>query len=118
MLVEWLMMRRDIFPFLIVAWIVLCVGGFFLFYINRNAQFKRKYFPWYAIIAGSLFLSMALEMGNPLLSLVVMGPITAIITFINIKTTKCCANCGGTIVNQMRFTKSEYCPKCGGKLNT
>ena len=110
-------MRQDIFPIFFVVWIALGVAGFFLFYINKNVQFKKKYFPWYIILVGVLFIFFTLGTGFPLEMLYVMVPAVALITFFNIKSTKFCNNCGRTIINQMSFTKVEYCAKCGAKLN-
>ena len=110
-------MRQEIFPIFFVAWIALGVAGFFLFYVSKNVQFKKRYFPWYVILGGVLFISFGLGMGFPLEMLYFMVPAVALITFLNIKSTKFCDNCGRTIINQMWFTKVEYCAKCGAKLN-
>ena len=110
-------MRQNIFPVFFVVWAALGVAGFFLFYRGKDAQFKRKYFPWYVILTGVLFISFGLGMGLPPEMLYFMAPAVALITFLNIKSTKFCDRCGSTIVNQMWFTKAEHCAKCGAKLN-
>ena len=110
-------MREEIFPIFFVVWVALGVAGFFLFYVSKNARFKKKYFPWYAILAGVVFISFGLMIGFPSEMLYLMVPAVALITFLNIKSTKFCENCGRTIINQMWFTKVEYCAKCGAKLN-
>ena len=110
-------MRQDIFPIFFVVWIALGVAGFFLFYVSKNVQFKKRYFPWYAILAGVLFISFGLGMGFPLEILYFTVPGVALITFLNIRSTKFCDNCGRTIINQAWFSKVEYCGKCGAKLN-
>ena len=110
-------MRQDLFPIFFVIWVALGVAGFFLFYVSKNVQFKKRFFPWYVILAGVLFISFTLVMGFPLGVLYFMVPAVALITFLNIKSTKFCGNCGRTVINQMWFTKVEYCEKCGAKLN-
>jgi len=110
-------MRPDIFPIFFVVWIALGVAGFFLFYVSKNVRFKRRFFPWYVILAGVLFISFGLGMGFHLQMLFIMVPAVALITFLNIKSTKFCNSCGRTIINQVWFTKVEYCGKCGAKLN-
>ena len=110
-------MERDIFPIFFVTWIVLGVVGFFLFYVSKNVQFKKRYFPWYTILVGVLFISFSLGMGFPLEMLYFEVPAVALITCLNIKSTKFCGNCGRTIINRMWFNKVEYCAKCGAKLN-
>ena len=110
-------MRQDIFPVFLVVWIALGVAGFFLFYVSKNVRFKKRYYPWYAILGGVLFIAFGLGMGFTLEMLYFMVPAVALITFLNIKSTKFCDNCGRTIINQMWFTKVESCAKCGAKLN-
>jgi hypothetical protein len=110
-------MRENIFPVFFVVWVALGLAGFFLFYRGKDAQFKRKYFTWYVILAGVLFISFGLAMGFPSEALYFMVPAVALITYLNIKSTKFCDNCGSTIVNQMWLTRAERCAKCGAKLN-
>ena len=110
-------MRQETFPIFFVVWIALGVAGFFLFYVSRNVQFKKKYFPWYVILAGVLFVFYALGMGLPSEMLYFMVPVVVLITFLNIRSTKFCDNCGRTIFKQTWFTRVEYCAKCGAKLN-
>jgi len=110
-------LRPDIFPIFFVVWLALGLAGFFLFYVNKNVQFKRRYFPWYVILGGVLFISFGWVMRFSLQMLFLMVPAVALITFLNIKSTKFCDGCGRTIINQMWFTKVEHCAKCGAKLN-
>lgn len=110
-------MKPEIFPIFFVFWIALAVAGFFLFYANKNVRFKKKYFPWYVIFSSILFLSFTVKMGTPLETLFFIVPVLALITFLNIRATKFCDHCGRTIINQMWFTKAEYCAKCGARLD-
>ncbi len=110
-------MRQDIFPIFFVVWIALGIAGSFLFYFSKNVQFKKRYFPWYIILAGVLFISFGLVTGLPLVMLFFMVPAVALITFLNIRFTRFCDNCGRTISTQGMFGKVEYCAKCGAKLN-
>ena len=110
-------MGQETFPIFFVVWIALGVAGFFLFYVSKNVQFKRRYFPWYVILGGVLFVAFGLGMGLPPETLYFMVPAVALITFLNIWSTKFCDNCGRTIINRMWFTRVEYCAKCGAKLS-
>lgn len=38
-----------------VVWIAVGVAGFFLFFVSKNVAFKRRYFPWYVILAEFCF---------------------------------------------------------------
>lgn len=110
-------MRGGIFPVFYVVWISLGLAGFFLFYLSKDVTFKKKYFPWYVVLAGFLFVSFGLISGLPLRLLYIMVPAVALITFLNIRSTKFCDSCGRTMIDQNWFSKVEYCAKCGAKLN-
>ena len=105
------------FPIFFVVWIALGVAGSLLFYVSKNARFKRRIFPWYVILTSTLFILFGLGIGFPLQMLYIMVPVVGLIAFLNIISTKFCDNCGRTITNQPWFTKVESCPKCGAKLN-
>lgn len=100
----------------IAAWIALMVASFFLFYVNKNVRFKKKWFPRFVVLIGVLFIAFVVWMGAPLAVLFFMVPVIAL-TFLNIRMTSFFDNCGRTITNQMFFSKPEYCAKCGAKLN-
>jgi hypothetical protein len=109
-------MRQDIFTIFFVVWIALGISGFFLFYVNKDIRFKKRYFPWFSIFTGVLFISFVLGTGFPVQVLFLMVPAVTLITYLNIKSTKFCDSCGRTIINQMWFNKIEYCGRCGAKL--
>jgi hypothetical protein len=110
-------MNRDItFPIFFIFWIALGIAGSILFYFNKNVQFKKKYFRWYVILAGVLFTLFA-GMGAPWqVVLFFILPAVSLITFLNIRNTTFCDNCGRTVFNNTWFSKAEYCAKCGAKL--
>ena len=58
------MMTGPIIPIFFGAWILLGVAGFWLFYVNRNVEFKRRYFPWYAGAGGVLFVGFGAATGK------------------------------------------------------
>ena len=110
-------MNRDIiFPIFFIFWIALGVAGSILFYFNKNVHFKKKYFRWYVILAGVLF-TLFVGIGESWqVVLFFILPSVSLITFLNIKNTTFCDNCGRTIFNNAWFSKAEYCAKCGAKL--
>jgi len=109
--------RQDIFPIFFVVWFALGVAGFFLFYLSKNVRFKRRYFPWYLIFGSVLFIFCGLGLGVPSEMFYFMVPAVALITYLNIRSTRFCDGCGRTLINHALFTRVEYCPKCGAKLN-
>ena len=110
-------MRQDLFPILAVVWILFGAAGALLFYVSKNVKFKKKYFPWFVMLAGAMALCLALGMGFSVGMLFFMLPFVALVAILNIKLTKFCENCGSTIMNQMWATNFESCAKCGAKLN-
>ncbi len=101
---------------LIVTWVLACALGTLFFIFNKNAKLKRKVWPVVAIGVGIAFIAMGYFMGI-LSRLPLMVPMVIIITFFNIRSMKFCDNCGKTISHKALFSKLEYCPKCGSKMN-
>ena len=110
------MMTGPIIPIFFGAWILLGVAGFWLFYVNRNVEFKRRYFPWYAGAGGVLFVGFGAATGLPPLALAIMAPFVALIMYLNVRATQFCSACGRTVVQQMPFSRARFCSKCGASL--
>ena len=109
-------MAHQIFPIFVGVWILLGLGGFWLFSVSRNVAFKRKYFPWYVGLAGVLFIGFGAAMGVHPLGMAIMVPSVVLITFLNLRATQFCDACGRTVVQQMPFSRAEFCSKCGARL--
>lgn len=79
-------MRPDVaFSIFVATWAVLMIAGFFLFHVNKNARFKRKYFPWFVVLVGVLFIAFVAGMGAPLEIPLFMAPVAALIAFLNVR---------------------------------
>ena len=94
-----------------------------VFYLGKNAAFKRRWFPRFSIFAGGLFLAFVtafIGVGpgakGGLLVLTLMVPMLVLITFLNIKMTKFCDKCGATLINSNWFVPMRFCSKCGAAL--
>src|SRR5947208_16732928 len=113
-------MMRDqifqIFPIFIGVWIMLSIVGFLLFYVSKNAAFKRRYSPWFAGLTGLLFIGIVTATAIPLAMLAIMIPFVALITYLNIRGTQFCGACGRTMIQQMPFSRADFCSKCGAPL--
>src|SRR5438093_13298734 len=86
-----------------IGWIGLGIAGFFLFYVSKNAAFKRRFFPWYIIIVGLIFAAIPVASGQTA-ALFMVIPAVALISFMNIRLTKFCDACGRTVVSHAFFS--------------
>jgi hypothetical protein len=105
------------FPYFMAFWGALGAVGAYLFYFKRDAEFKRKYFRWYVIFAGIIFLTFPMLTGFPWFMMVFACPFVALITYLNIRSTRFCDKCGRTNRAQIPFLRPEHCSKCGAKLH-
>ena len=107
-----------VFPIFFGTWVVLGIISFLLFFVSKNATLKRKLWPPFVIGIGILFAVFVYLMGFPIETFAIMGPAIILITFLNLRNMKFCDSCGKSIMSQNPFSRMEYCPKCGAKLNT
>lgn len=110
------MSADQIFPWFMGLWAILGITFFIVFHINKNATFKRRYFPPTMILTGTIFAGFVTLAMPDLHVLSVAYPAIALIMCLNIRMTKFCPNCGATNYNRMFFTAMNYCQKCGGPL--
>lgn len=76
---------------------------------------KRRYYPWFSVVVAVLFVVFVYVSGVPFEFIVYMSAGAVVVTFLNIKMTKFCDDCGKTIINQMTLMDSYYCGRCGVK---
>lgn len=105
-----------VFPIFIGVWILLGAGSTAFFLLNHNAVLKRKVLPPFVIGTSIVFLGFIALMGFPSNVLLVMGPVVAVIAFLNLRATKFCDACGKTLMNQNPFSPAKYCSRCGADL--
>ncbi len=101
-----------------VFWIALGIGGALFFYTSKNAGLKRTVFPIYSIFGSIVFISFGWFIGGSNDSLFFIVPFVSLITFLNIRNTKFCDNCGKTIYNRAWFQSLKECPKCNYPFTT
>ena len=106
----------DIFLIFFATWVVLGVLSFAFFTFNRNAALKRKVWTPFVVATALIFVGFIWLVGAPSQVLYVAGPAVALITMLNIRTTRFCDSCGRTIFAQNPFSRPEFCHKCGAKL--
>jgi hypothetical protein len=105
------------------TWVVLGMSGFVIFFLWRDAAFKRKWFPRYVILAGVLFVFFSSTLAvlqsrsfSALALLVIVVPMVVLISYLNIKFTKFCVKCGATVIDHNYFSPMRFCSKCGAEL--
>ena len=110
-------MSQDvIFQIFVGTWIILGIISYIIFFLGKNAQLKRKLWPLFIIGSSVLFIGFAYAMGFRGEGLYFIAPMAILISFLNIRSTKFCDECGNTITNKNFLSKIEFCPKCGAKL--
>ena len=102
---------------------LIMVASVFLFWINKDVRFKRKWFPRFVILVGVLFVAFSstimMLQQRSLQSLkiqLVIIPVVILFSWLNMKTTKFCGSCGATIISNNPFSRTRFCPKCGAEL--
>ena len=111
------MEKEEYFWIFFVFWAILGLGSFLFFQFYKNTKIKKKVLPVFVIFAGLIFMSFVVFMaGFSYEVLWIMVPAIALISFLNIRNTKFCDNCGKMIYNNNWFSKQEFCSKCGMKL--
>jgi len=106
----------ELFPWFAGIWIGLGILSFLFFQFSRSVQLKKRLLPVFIVGVGVLFSGFVLLMsGKPEIMLIVI-PVVAIISFLNLRMIRVCETCGRTVYNTMMFFKMEYCSKCGAKL--
>lgn len=98
-------------------WMILGVSSLIFFHFYKNAKVKRVIhlvLTIFASIAFGMFFFYKMNFRlDWFIFLFFCGG--AFITFLNIRNTKFCNNCGKTIYRRALFSKIESCPKCGEK---
>ena len=107
------------------TWVVLGVGSFVVFVLGKDAAFKRRWFPRIVILVGVLFVlfSSAIMVSDGQISqlpamLILILPMICLISYLNMRFTKFCGNCGKTLYSQNWFAPLIYCSACGAKIDT
>ena len=102
----------------IVVWVILGLSSFLFFHFNRNASLKRRIWPAFIIIVGTIFGGfMYYVMGYQQPQILYPAvPAIILISFLNIRTTRFCDSCGKTLYQQPIFSRTQFCPHCGAEL--
>jgi predicted RNA-binding Zn-ribbon protein involved in translation (DUF1610 family) len=109
--------HAEIVPLFIAVWIALGIAGLWFTYLDKNIPRKTRLLPRFTIGAGILFVLFIFGMTGDWKAMAFAIPAVALITFLNLRQLRICQTCGRTINTGMWFTKAEYCPKCGARLD-
>jgi hypothetical protein len=102
------------FDVFFAVWVLLGLFSAGFFFINRNADLKRRVWPWFVIGVGVLFLGFVGFSGGYQI-LYFAGPAVALITIMNLRRVKFCDSCGKTIF-QAFLSAPKFCSYCGAQL--
>jgi len=101
------------------VWIALGIFSAAFFLLNNDAALKRKVFAPLVIGVGVLFLGVAALTGMPLDAFFyfVFVPAVALITFLNLRSTRFCDSCGKTVISHIPLARPKFCSRCGSMLD-
>ena len=101
-----------------IFWVGLGLGSFLFFRFNHNTPLKRRVWLVDNVATGIIFGAFVFYSSGrqqPQI-LFVLVPVLALITALNIKTTRFCDACGKTLTRQPIFSRTRFCPYCGAEL--
>ena len=101
------------FPVFFFLWILLCVAVW-TFYWKGSLEAKRRWHPRIAVGIPVLFLGL-IAIAAPF-GLAMAIPAVAVISLINLKSTRFCPACGRTLFQSSPWSAMNFCPKCGASL--
>lgn len=106
------------------VWFVLGTVAVVLFYFGTDVTLKRRWYPRFVILSGILFGTFASSffvIKSPSLGgagiLVLVIPVVAFVSYLNIKLVKFCDKCGAMLYSQNPFASMKFCSRCGAELN-
>lgn len=97
------------------TWVLLAVVGL-IFYLRASPAMKHKAWPVMSIVTGLLFLVFIYLLEGIKFALLAAIPV-ALITYLNLRTVKFCAQCGAFNRSPTMFPVPKYCGKCGTGLS-
>lgn len=101
-----------------VFWVALGLAAFAFFYLNRDAELKRRIFPFYIGGLGVISVIFVGWLGGwqPVV-LMITVPLIGLNTFLSLRTTKFCSGCGRTLFKQPLLSPAKICRHCGSSLD-
>jgi len=109
---------------LVGIWVILGIGGFFLFHLWSNVVSKKRWYPRFVIFEGVLFVVIATATTVLhfrsfwwLSVLLVLVPALAVIAYLASTRSPFCGQCGTVVYNRRWFFRERFCPSCGAELS-
>lgn len=97
--------------------IVLILLNGYIYFANRKATFKRKFFRWLVICQAVLILVVLPFAVQDMFLLLFVIPVIGWVVFGYLRFTKFCEWCGKTVRTNLPFTDPNRCPRCGGQIS-
>jgi cytochrome bd-type quinol oxidase subunit 2 len=103
------------------VWMVLGIASWLLMRRAKSAAAKRVLYRKLVFVSAGVFLAFTcvfVAAGFPPQILFMVVPAVALIAFLNIRLTYFCPGCVRMIQNTTSpWSRLEFCPHCGAKLN-
>lgn len=109
-------MVNDDSIYLIIALLILMIGGFYITSINKDVSIKKTWYPWTVIGSGLVFILLINSRVDSMVYLVIVTIFVSISTLISLRNTSFCDECGKMVRSRNPFVPPEVCSKCGAKL--
>jgi hypothetical protein len=87
------------------------------FFLSRNADLKRRLYPW-TLVLGWIFIgTLLVAMRAPYPAIALMLAIGIPIAWVNRRMMHFCDHCGRTVRDRTPFSQAAFCPRCGTHLH-
>ncbi len=107
------------FPVFMMGWLMLGVGSWCLIAWLPTAQAKKRWSDRLSIVAGIVFFSFLCSQFVNVKNqgqVFFFGAFIALITWLNVRNTYFCTECGKRSLDSKWFSRTYSCPNCGAKL--
>jgi len=98
-------------------WAVLGFTSFFVFFLNENAKFKKKFWLPFVILVATVFIGFGYLVGFDGIELFFIVPAVGLVSFFCIKSIKFCDNCGKTNMSPSLIFPPKTCFFCETPLS-
>jgi hypothetical protein len=107
---------NDLFLIFAAVWVAVGLG---LWFFSRRAPRQRRK-RWHLLLIGSaalLFICFCYGLSQRIEVLYMAVPVVVLISVFNHRLTRVCPRCGFDVPRAGLFSRTTFCPRCGGKLD-
>ncbi len=102
----------------IIQFLVFLYGAILsiFLHVNKNADLKRKVFPYLLGILGILMFAIIWSDPKTDMSAIYIVVAVSLIMILNYRTINFCTSCGKTVFSRNPVKPQSYCGNCGNKV--